>query len=129
MWTLRLFFEGWGHLGDADRGDSVCLYIYICVCVFMLLVVKLPCISSIIHPLFTPFLLLQKEQLIKGALRVLGNTAELIDTTDNVFTFKYTGQVCNREGIEAWTLQMIQDSDPSVKKVLMLTNRKRDKRD
>ncbi len=41
MWTLRLFFEGWGHLGDADRGDSVCLYIYIyiyvCVCVYVAL--------------------------------------------------------------------------------------------
>ncbi len=80
------------------------------------------------HSLFIPFSL-QKEQLIEGALRVLGNIAELIDTTDNVCTFKYMGQVCNREGIEAWALQMIQDIDPSVEKVLMLTNRKRDKRD
>ncbi len=82
---------------------------------------------NIVHSLIPSSL--QKEQLIEEPLRVLGNIAELIDTTDNVYTFKYMGLVCNKEGIEAWALQMIQDIDPSTEKVLMLTNRKKDKRD
>lgn len=33
----------------------------------------------------------QKKEIIQPALMVLGNIAELIDTTDNVFSFKVSG--------------------------------------
>ncbi|KAG5190481.1 hypothetical protein JKP88DRAFT_266940 [Tribonema minus] len=70
----------------------------------------------------------QMREGIAGPLKVLGSVVELIDSRDNIFTFKYNGQIRNKIGIEAYARQMIQEIYPDME-VLLFTNRVRDNRD
>ncbi|CAM9738905.1 unnamed protein product, partial [Choristocarpus tenellus] len=71
------------------------------------------------------------EELLKTiepALKVLGGVVETIDTTNNVFTFKYKGHIRHQVGIEAYARMLIQEILPDYD-AKMVTYRKRDNRD
>ncbi|CAM9594963.1 unnamed protein product [Chrysoparadoxa australica] len=69
------------------------------------------------------------EAAIEPALKVISPICDLIDTTDDVFTFKYHGQIKNLIGFEAYAKVLIDECYPKSKGVVMKTNRSRDERD
>ena len=75
------------------------------------------------------FLKIQIKKVIAEPLRVLGSIADLIDTQNNIFTFKYNGPIREKIGIEAYAKMMITDVYPETEDVRFLTNRVRDLRD
>ncbi|CAN0456163.1 unnamed protein product [Laminaria digitata] len=71
----------------------------------------------------------QIKDAIEPMMSVVEQVCELIDTTDDVLSFKYTGLIQHRNGIEAWTKMLIKEHYPEVRDVKLVTNRTRDRRD
>ena len=69
------------------------------------------------------------KEAIAEPLRVFGAVVELIDTQDNIFTFKYKGPIRERIGMEAWARMLIKEAYPDTVEVSFVTNRVRDNRD
>eukprot|EP00612_Vaucheria_litorea_P002330 CAMPEP_0171454236 /NCGR_PEP_ID=MMETSP0945-20130129/1606_1 /TAXON_ID=109269 /ORGANISM="Vaucheria litorea, Strain CCMP2940" /LENGTH=89 /DNA_ID=CAMNT_0011979225 /DNA_START=118 /DNA_END=384 /DNA_ORIENTATION=- len=66
------------------------------------------------------------KESIREPLRVLGNAAELIDTKNEVCTFKYNGPIKHKFGMESYARMMITETCSNIKDVKFVTNRVRD---
>ncbi|CAM9690611.1 unnamed protein product [Ectocarpus sp. 13 AM-2016] len=70
-----------------------------------------------------------KKAAIQPMMSVIEQVFQLIDTTDDVFSFKYVGPIRHKKGIASWAMVLIKPLYPQVKGVEFVTNRTRDKTD
>ncbi|CAM9322951.1 unnamed protein product [Pylaiella littoralis] len=70
-----------------------------------------------------------KKDAIQPMISVIEQVCELIDTTDDVFSFKYVGPIRHKKGIASWAMVLIKPLYPEVKGVNFVTNRTRDRTD
>ncbi|CAM9958977.1 unnamed protein product [Scytosiphon promiscuus] len=70
-----------------------------------------------------------KKEAIQPMMSVIEQVCELIDTTDDVFSFKYVGPIRHKKGIASWAMVLIKPLYPEVKGVEFVTNRTRDRTD
>ncbi|CAM9139541.1 unnamed protein product [Ectocarpus sp. 4 AP-2014] len=70
-----------------------------------------------------------KKAAIQPMMSVIEQVCQLIDTTDDVFSFKYVGPIRHKKGIASWAMVFIKPLYPQVKGVEFVTNRTRDRTD
>ncbi|CAM9524442.1 unnamed protein product [Ectocarpus sp. 8 AP-2014] len=70
-----------------------------------------------------------KQAAIQPMMSVIEQVCQLIDTTDDVFSFKYVGPIRHKKGIASWAMVLIKPLYPEVKGVEFVTNRTRDRTD